>query len=192
MCAIALGSLDDVKRELESGEDLSARDFWHRTPWLLSLQTKDLTKAQLPLTAGASSSDRGRCGMTPLMYPLPKDDADMLRWLLSLGLAVDDADEHGSTALHAAVENSAIACARLLLEAGADARNTQYDQPIIKSAGSVAMARLLVSYGADLNDMSDEVRSELTRLPHDGVVDVSRQTYVEQKLRRFGSANPSG
>ena len=37
MYALALGSLDDVKVCIEDGSDLSARDAWERTPWLLSL-----------------------------------------------------------------------------------------------------------------------------------------------------------
>jgi ankyrin repeat protein len=79
MRAVALGSAADVRLRIESGDDLVTRDCWDRTAWLLSLQTGDVAKAEVLLTAGANLADRGRCGKTPLMYPIDNGHTAMLR-----------------------------------------------------------------------------------------------------------------
>ncbi len=49
---IAFGTLESIKPLLDQGADLTARDFWNRTPWLLALQVGDVAKAELLLVAG--------------------------------------------------------------------------------------------------------------------------------------------
>src|SRR5207245_10409773 len=61
---VALGKVEEVRTQIEAGADLAARDGWERIPWLLSLQTGDIAKAELPLSAGADVPDQGRCGQT--------------------------------------------------------------------------------------------------------------------------------
>ncbi len=193
MQAIALGSLDDVERELGRGSDRFARDFWSRTPWLLSLQTNDVDKAKRLLEAGADRGDRGRCGKAPLMYPAEKNHFEMLRWLLAEGFPADDIDDFEQTALMVAAERGATECAGLLIDAGADIharkglRSTS--QPV-HVASNLQIVRLLIRKGADLNDINDNMRADLTRLPNDGMFSVPRETYLAQKHRRFGTANP--
>ena len=83
MWAIAFGSVDEVDAEIRGGGDLSARNHWEMTPWLLSLLTGDVAKAELLLDKGANLSDQGRCGKTNLMYPVSCDHAKMTDWLLA-------------------------------------------------------------------------------------------------------------
>jgi ankyrin repeat protein len=190
MHSIALGSLEDVKTQLKRGGDLSARDFWTRTPWLLSLQVGEVQKAKLLLAAGADRSDRGRCGKRPLMYPIINGHTEMLLWLLSEGFDPNDTDEFGETPLMLASEMGATECAKILVAAGADIHRLKHSEPAIKIATNLDIVRLLVNGGADLNDISDEMRASLTKLPSDGKFHVSQDEFQAQKHRRFGNSNP--
>jgi hypothetical protein len=189
MRAIALGSHDEVAREIEAGADLSAKDFWSRTPWLLSLQVGDIPKAKLLLRAGACRIDRGRCGKPPLMYPIFNEHLDMLRWLLSEGLNPNEPNDFGQTPLWEAVEAGSIACATILLDAGADIHHQYNSTPVLRSTDSLAMIRLLVDRGAELNDISDEMRASLTRLPFNRRIRVTSDEYLAYKSRRFAVSN---
>ncbi len=132
MRAIAIGTLEDVQAELDRGTDLAATDCWSRTPWLLSLQVGDLSKAKLLLAAGASREDRGHCGAVPLMYPIANGHVDMLRWLLSEGVNPEDTDEFGGTPLMYAAEMAAAECVEVLMEAAADIHHAKNDLHFLK------------------------------------------------------------
>ena len=184
MQAIVWGSVADVQAQLSAGADLAARDFWQRTPWLLSLQTANVAKAELLLNSGADRSDQGRCGMQPLMYALG-EDTGMLLWLIEQGFDLEAKNEFGVTALAEAVSHECVTSAKALLQAGA-----QLDQEIISSAHSPDMANLLLGYGAGLEDFDFIVRSQIIGCRGDKRVRVDRADYFAAKHRRFGSSNP--
>lgn len=184
MQAIVWGSVADVQTQLSAGADLAARDFWQRTPWLLSLQTANVAKAELLLNSGADRSDQGRCGMQPLMYALG-EDTGMLLWLIEKGFDLEAKNEFGVTALAEAVSHECVTSAKALLRAGA-----QLDQEIISSAHSPDMANLLLGYGAGLEDFDFIVRSQIIGCRGDKRVRVDRADYFVAKHRRFGSSNP--
>ena len=188
--AVALGSLNDVQRLIELGDDLSARDRWNRTPWLLSLQARDLAKAELLLAAGADPGDCGRCGKTPLMLAVEGDDPEMLAWLLAKGIDPNATDEFGGTALIAAAENGSAECVRLLLAAGADVLRASNTDTPIGSAANLEIARMLVRAGADIADVNADVRDEITKRKRAESVDCSPEEYHAAKHRVFGNANP--
>jgi ankyrin repeat protein len=188
--AVALGTIYAVRHRIEQGDDLGARDRWERTPWLLSLQTRDLAKAEVLLEAGADLSDRGRCGKTPLMYAVENEDSAMLRWLLERGIDPNGTDEFGGTPLAMAAGLGAAECVRLLLDAGADINLGGEVHSPMKAASSLEVTRILVAAGADPADMNDSVKVELTRLPRTGGIDCSPDDYRAAKHRVFGTANP--
>jgi len=190
MFAIALGSIDDVKLQLEAAPDLSARDSWSRTPWLLSLQTGDISKASVALSAGANRSDRGHCGKPPLMYPLVNRHAELLRWLVGQGFDLNDTDNFGTTPLMEAAERGDTQCVRALIDAGADINRGDASKPLIKRAANLDIVRMLVKSGADLGEISDEMRAALTGLAIDGKIKATRDDFVAAKDRRFGRSNP--
>lgn len=191
MHAIAFGTLNDVETQLKAGADLTARDFWSRTPWLLSLQVGDVAKAQMLLAAGASRTDRGRCGKTPLICPIINRHTPMLRWLLDEGFDPNDTDDFQGTALMEAAESGATECVKILLEAGADFhRPNKYSGKAIKIAANLDIVRLLVDHGADINELSDEMRAKLTHVSSDGELFASEDEYRAAKHRRFGTTNP--
>nr|WP_298168815.1 ankyrin repeat domain-containing protein [uncultured Pseudomonas sp.] len=184
MQAIAWGSVADVQAQLSAGADLAARDFWQRTPWLLSLQTANVAKAELLLNSGADRSDQGRCGKQPLMYALG-EDTGMLLWLIEQGFDLEAKNEFGASALAEAVSYECVTSAQALLRAGA-----QLDQEIISNAYSPDMANLLLEHGAGLEDLDFIIRSQIIGCRGDKRVRVDRADYVAAKHRRFGSRNP--
>jgi ankyrin repeat protein len=188
--AVALGSFEDVRERIELADDLSARDRWNRTPWLLSLQTRDLAKAELLLTSGADLNDHGRCGKTPLMFAIEGHDSTMLHWLLEKGVDPNATDEFGGTALIEAAGNGDGECVRLLLDAGANALLVGDTSTPIRSAANLEVARMLVLAGADIADVNEDVRDELTKRTRKDSIDSSPEDYHAAKHRIFGIANP--
>lgn len=184
MQAIAWGSVADVQALLDAGADLTARDFWQRTPWLLSLQTANVAKAELMLNSGADRSDQGRCGKQPLMYALG-EDTGILFWLIEQGFDLEAKDEFDTTVLAEAVSCSEVAATKVLLQAGA-----QLDQAIIASARSREMASLLLEHGAGLEGFDFILRSQIIGCRGDKRVRVDEAVYRAAKHRRFGSSNP--
>jgi ankyrin repeat protein len=49
--AVALGTLEEVRSEVEAGDSLEERDRWQRTPWLLALQTGEFQRLSSSLSA---------------------------------------------------------------------------------------------------------------------------------------------
>lgn len=189
MRTIVLGTVEEVRSELDQYPDLTARDSWERTPWLLSLIVGDVEKAKLLQAAGTDPTDRGRCGATPLEYPILSGKHEMLRWLLAEGFNPNDQNEHGDTALFRAVEQNDLQSACLLLDAGAGMCNGEGDSAL-RGTSDPAMARLLLAHGAEIEDISHEVRAAICGLPNDGKLEVDSQTFHVEKHRRFGTSNP--
>jgi ankyrin repeat protein len=191
MVAVALGSRQDVARLLAEGADLAVRDFWERTPWLLSLQTGDLDKARCLLSAGADRSDRGRCGKTPMAYAIENAHVHVLAWLIEEGFDIEATDDFGHTPLIVAAEHGVTEYVRRLLEAGASREAKDHiGQRAIEVATNLEIVSLLVEAGDDLNGINANMRALLTGVEYEGDLKVSREDYLTGKQRRLGNANP--
>lgn len=188
--AVALGTTADVRRRLDAGDDLAARDNCGRTPLLLGLQAGDIAKAEAILAAGGSLSDPVRCGRTPLMYPVENDDAAMLRWLLERGVDPNARDDFGGTALIGAAGRGAAKCVRLLLDAGADPNLASSIESPIRSATNLEIARMLAEAGADFSEVNDHVRDEITGRRRTEAITCTPEEYHVARHRVFGDANP--
>ena len=188
--AVALGTLADVKKRLESGDDVKATDRWERTPLLLSLQVGDIEKATLLLSSGGSLNDRGRCAKTPLMYPAEGDQPAMVEWLLDRGVKPDEKDEFGGTALIGAAEGGSAECVRLLLAGGADPNLAGSTETPIAAAANLKIARMLAAAGADFTQINGDVRDELTKRIRTDSIECTLEEYRAGRHRVFGNANP--
>ena len=190
MYAIVFGSIKDVKALLDEESDLSERDYWDRTPWLLSLQVGEVEKAKLLLSSGANRNDCGRCGKTPLMYPIENDRAEVLEWLIEEGFDLEATDEFDTTPLMVAAECGATDCVRILLKAGANVgRVDNCHEKAITRASNIQIIRMLVDAGEDLSDISDDMRRLLTGVGNRDL-QVEQEQYLAGKHRRFGKNNP--
>ncbi|MBI3864159.1 MAG: ankyrin repeat domain-containing protein [Planctomycetia bacterium] len=176
MWVIAVGSVEDVGREIGRGADLAARDYWSMTPWLLSLLTGDVDKARLVLKAGANFDDRGRCGKTNLMHSVTCNHVEMTKWLLANHADPAATDDFGNTPLITAAGMGAAKCVRLLLHAGAPA---DYQTASTGSVGMTAAAnpqvvRELVAAGADINTVGGDGYHLLKSAAETGNVEFTR------------------
>lgn len=186
--AVAIGTLGEIEELLAESANLSARDRWERTPWLLSLCTGDVERARLLLRSGADRSDRGRCGKTALMYPAEYGHPQMLRWLLEEGFEVDSANEFGGTALMEAAERGDLESVQILVEAGAALRRGR--DKAIEKTGSLDVIRFLLEHGADWSEVEEETRAFILGLDWESDLETSREDFEAAKVRRFGAINP--
>lgn len=190
--AVALGSLTSVEAVLARGAALEDRDWWSRTAWLVSLLVGDIAKATLLRDHGADVNARGRCGHPPLFYPIEGHHPDVLRWLLSEGADVRQADEFGTTALIEAVEQNDLECVDILLNAGAEV-DADMNGTALSRAGSRGIITRLLNAGADPANLSYEGHRTLIGLPEidpEVVSTVPLDHLREGASRRFGGANP--
>ena len=191
MHAVAFGSCEDIETLIEAGADLHARDFWSRSPWLLSLQVGNVDKAKLLLAAGADRNDRGRCDKVPLMYPVTNEHISMIEWLVSEGFEIDACDQFQQTALMLAAEMNSISCVKLLLELGADwNRIDNCDGQAISLADDPEVIRVLVEAGADINDINDDARAKITGANNYGDLITNAEAFSRGWRQRFGKDNP--
>jgi len=188
---VAYGDLESVKRSVAEQNDLEARDYWSRTPWLLSIQVGEIDKAALLLEIGADQNAVGRCEKVPMAYAIQSDDVKMLQWLIDQGFDIEFTDEFLETPLITACELGAFDCARLLIASGADIYKCDHlGQSPIYVASSMAIVKLLVDSGADINNVSEESHAMMHGLDVDGSPTVTPEQYLKDRYRTFGSANP--
>ena len=202
--AVALGTLSDVEVALQGPTSLEEKDWWSRTAWLVALQTGDLSKAQLLRERGADTNARGRCGKPPLFYPIGTHHRLMLRWLIEIGIDVEQTDAFGTTPLMQAVERDDPECVSILLEAGADVDRTQEGEitfgnckpkcrtPLNQARSRGIVARLLEA-GADPSELSYAGQRALLgygREPDESLLDASTADFLRGRNPRFASLNP--
>ncbi len=193
MKAVAFGTLIDVRRTIEQGADLEAKDHWGRTALLIAIQTGDVFKAHFLLDHGANSEARGRCGKPPLFYAIENNRLAMLEWLLGTGIDVEQTDEFGDTPLITAAEYDNVQAVELLLTAGADVNQKKRGHGALNDAESREIALRLLEAGADPQELTSEARRAILGYPPKPDADllaVSAEEFQEFRLRRFGTKNP--
>jgi ankyrin repeat protein len=192
--AVAYGSIEEIKQRISEGCDLTTRDTWDRTPFLLSLQTGSIEKAQTLLDLGASLNDKGRCDKLTWEYVIQMDDSDMLAWLIEKGVPFDSYNSFGNTPLIEASASGAIKCVKCLLSYGADinkrARSQFSKATAISEALNQDIAEVLLASGADFSQISSSLRSALLEIDKKAILTVSKEEYQSQKSRVFGKTNP--
>jgi ankyrin repeat protein len=192
MHAIVFSNLDEIKRLIEEGADLEARDSWNRTPWLLSIQVGSVEKARLFLDSGANQFDCGHCDKPPVMYAIESNHIEILEWLIEEGFDTEATNDFGTTPLSFAAERGATDFVQLLLEAGEGASRTSYfAREAIHKASNLEIVKMLVDAGADLSDINNNMRRLLTGNGNrDDICNIFQEQYFNGKYRRFGKANP--
>jgi hypothetical protein len=194
MHAVAYGSLQQVQDCVEGGADLSVRDTWERTPLLLAVQSGDTDKVSYLMDAGANIGDTGRCKKPALEYAIQMDDANMLSFLIQKGVDFEVYNLFGYTPLIQAAEDGAINCVKALLEHGVSIYKkdrSQFSQKTaIAHASTLEIAEVLTNAGDDLNQLEGEVRASLLKLGNREKLTVSKNEYLAQKYRKYGTSNP--
>ena len=147
--AVALGSLADVEKTVESGVHLEETDWWSRTAYLVAVQTGDISKARYLQECGADINARGRCEKPSLFYAIENHRIPMLEWLIEIGIAIEQTDEFHTTPLMAAAECGNGGAVEVLLRAGADVNwKKRREVP-------AQLVEALLKAGVDVNGGSD-------------------------------------
>jgi|GEM_PF-2882566 len=194
--AIALGSIDELTNIVNKEGDLSIRDTWERTPFLLAVQVGDIEKVKVLLDSGANLHDVWRSDKNALEFAIQSDDADMLNFLIEQGLDSEKYNDFGYTPLIQACEDSAVKCVKALIELGVDIfkkdRSQFCREAALSHTSNSEIATVLISKGADISELSgdNDVRLKLLGLKQTESLSTSEDKYQQGKLRRFGNSNP--
>lgn len=166
--AVAFGTLDDVKREVDKGADLDHVSSMG-TAWHISLQVGDREKAQFLLDSGSAQL------WDDLTYTTHNDRAEIAKWLLELGADPNIANHYKESILQTAAERGATQVVKVLLDAGADvSAEDKFQSQAISVAANVEIARLLVEAGADIDYVSGEGYTRLRYAAESGETDMVR------------------
>ncbi|HTR24748.1 MAG TPA: ankyrin repeat domain-containing protein [Terriglobales bacterium] len=191
--AVAWGALDEVAALVKAGANLEEREYWERTPWLIAIQTGQIERAEFLLKAGVDRNARGGRGDTPpLFYAIDNGGLPMLRWLLSIGINLEQTDDFGKTALFEAVEQRSYEAVDILLAAGADVRHQCKTGPPLSFATNGEIAVRLMEAGDDPLELGFSARRSIIGYPPEPDADLLNATAAEFTLyrdRRFGQNN---
>lgn len=191
MRAVATSERAEVEAALKEDSDLEAVDRWERSAFLIAVLKGDLEIAGLLRGQGAKINVTGHCDQSALALVTRKDDAETLRWLLSLGMEVDARDQFGGTPLHEAVEYGSVECFRILSDAGADwSARGNVDEPLIKKASEPEIIQLLVKGGEDPSQLEADELREFIGLGTREHLEATPGQFAADRHQRFGTANP--
>lgn len=157
MYAAAFCSAASIKILLDAGADVNARNAFDVTALMWAVN--DLEKVRLLIDHGADVKARSKMGRTALLLAV-QDDRGLpaVKLLLGKGAEADTRDFIQTTPLIQAANRQ---IAQLLIERGADvkARNMAGFTALMTAtvAGDAEWARMLLSKGADVNEVSGPV-----------------------------------
>jgi ankyrin repeat protein len=189
--AVAIGTIDDVRREALPSA-LESADHYSRTAWLLAVLVGDREKAEFLLDCGSDPTPKVERPRPALFFAVDAGRADLVTWLLELGLAVDEHDDSGDSALHHAVAIDEPDCVDVLIAAGANVNAGEGFSSVLAQASSAQIVRRLLQAGADPANLSAEGARSLCGLDEasDLFSAVSATAFEQGRTRRFGIANP--
>jgi hypothetical protein len=118
--AASRGDLEKVKRLLNEGADVNAKNKYGQTPlhWAATWGHLDIVK--LLVDRGADINAKDEDGETPLHWAAANDHLDVVEFLLDRGADVNAKSGYGQTPLHWAATYSRLDIVKLLLDRGAD------------------------------------------------------------------------
>jgi len=99
---IEANNLRDVKRLIEAGADVNAKDEQGKTPLSLAASRGFLSFIPILRDAGADVNTKDNAGMTPLHWAAYLGHIEVVHFLLSFGADINAKTNGGSTPLHIA------------------------------------------------------------------------------------------
>ena len=211
---VLAGNLVDVRRLIEFGVNVDARDGDGRTSLHMSAEEGLLSITRLLIVAGANVNavvndfvewdDQGK--WTPLRYSAEKGHLEVTQLLIESGASMNLADEFGVAPLHASAHNGHLPIARLLIRRGVsvDARDDEGKTPLHYAAErkQLELSKFLIEKGADVNarnnydDTPIDIDPRLAEFQQNGVQPRQREEDDEGQDRnvrqRVGGGGKTG
>jgi ankyrin repeat protein len=148
----ANGRIDVVRRLLDRGADVNARNELLQTPLDVASRHGELAIAKTLIEYGADVNSRDFVGWTPLHTAARNRHVDIVELLLYKGADIHATEREGYTALHIASANGFLEIVRSLLVRGANVRIrdvyglTPSELERALQSGDQEIARLLSEY----------------------------------------------
>lgn len=191
MKAAKRGETACAKLLIEAGANVNLVNGDKDTVLMIAVENRNLDIVKLLLEAGADVN-KGDEDSSPLRLVAMFGYADYIKLLTEAGAEVDPKDnsEYASFLMRAA-ESGSLESVKLLVKAGAniDYKN-EYGGTALSEARSLEIARFLLKEGEDINDFNEKVRQELRRFYISDKLCVSKEDYLANRTRRYGTSNP--
>jgi len=161
------GDLAKVKRFIEDGTEVNAKDKLGYTPLFWAVLSDTNNVAEFLISKGADVNAKNDKGVAPLYFvTFYRGHEDMVKLLISKGADINVKDETGRTALHAACIHGHKDVVELLLSKGANvkARDDEMgNTPLHYAAGTgrTETVGLLLAKGADINAKNNKNHTPL-------------------------------
>jgi ankyrin repeat protein len=171
------GNIAAVKRDIEGGADVNARDPDGATPLMAAAATDREEILLLLIRAGADVNAQANKGLTALLIASSSGYEDIVEALLRSGADIR-AKFSTQDSLHLASVAGFLPIVRMLLAAGADinGRNGRGETPLMVAAdgGHAPVVQLLIDSGADTNAGRDDGATALMIASWQGYTSVAR------------------
>lgn len=187
--AASAGNADDVRRLLEAGANLEARDAEGRTPLLAAVRERQTATALALIDAGANVNAKDAINDSAYLLAGASGQLEILRSTLQHGADLRSTNRYGGTALIPAAERGHVEVVRTLIDAGVAVDHvnnlgwTALLEAIILGDGGpahVSIVKLLIDAGADVNLADGD---DVTPLQH------ARQRRQSENIRLLLAAN---
>jgi len=154
--AVRNGETETVKRLIENGADVNARDYQHETPLHIASGRGNTEIAQLLIDKGADVNAQDDKQATPLHVAAHNGNIEVAEILIKNDANVNARDYQHETPLHIAVRKGNLNNVNQIIRGNPQAIQTrdQYGNTPLHIAahhGKVAIAALLIKNGANVN-----------------------------------------
>ena len=192
LLSLQIGDLNKARVLLAGGADLGERGHCGQTPLMLAVESGRVEVLSWLIERGANLDAKDEFGGTALMMAAEQGATEGVRRLLEAGARPDltDVREASAPDMRSQLEEIDPKLLEGLDMDFLESFGEISGRKAIAKAANLAIVRLLVEAGEDLNEISDEMRAELTGLESEGAIECLGEEYLAAKHRRFGSANP--
>ena len=154
--AVKAGNIDVVRRLLDDGADVDARQGDGTTALHRAAHRNDLEAVSVLIDAGATVGAANELGATPLWLAAMNGSEAMVALLLDAGADANAALKMGETPLMTASRGGAVEAVELLLDHGADVNAAEKERQQTALMWAVAqqhpaVVRVLIEHGADIH-----------------------------------------
>ena len=190
IAAAEAGDIAALRRLLDAGTPVDARDGRQRTALLAATQANRIEAARLLIERGADVNAQDELQDSPFLYAGAEGRLEILRLTLAAGADLKSTNRYGGTALIPAAHHGHVETVRELLKTTIDLNHvnrlgwTALLEAIILGAGGAAqteIVRLLVARGANVNIADAQGVTPLVHAEQRG------QVVIADMLRRAGA-----